>query len=205
MSLSVGFCLWYPPLWHSKWRSLRTSEMLTLTKRPPSSTPRKRNWVFRARRSCSWTSCCPSRRSAAPDRESQCTWTPASASVSCSVCPTAAWGWFCVKTRRPRSETESVASPGRWPGLAGSAAPRTIGCCSDLPFCPAWLDPGCSRCCPRWIFYCASSSSRSASAVCPAPPHWSPDYPQGRPGNWSPLPFLFWRNARRERRTRCPP
>lgn len=189
--------------------SLTASGMLTWTRRPPSSTPRTRNWVFRALRSCSSTSCCPSRRSAAPGTGSLCTWRPASESGSCSVCLRATWGWFCAETRRPRSGTESAGAPGRSPGPAGSAAPRTTGCCSDWASCPASpdRDQGCSRChcCHLRTSCCASSSWRSVSAAAPAPPRSSPDYPQGRPGSWNPLPFLSWRNVETGRKTRCPP
>lgn len=170
--------------------SLAASGTQTSTTRPPSSTPRRRNWVSRARRSCSSTSCCPSRRSAAPDRGNQCTWRRAWASVSCWVYPRGAWGWFCAKTRKHRSATESVASPWRSPGRAGSAAPRTTECCSGSAFCSVYSrSSGCCR--PRSTFYFVSSSFRTFSAVCPTPPRWSPGCPLGRRESLNSLPFLF--------------
>lgn len=185
----------------NEWRALGASALQTLTTRPPSSTQRKHNWVSRAQRSCSSTSCCPSRRFAAPDRGSLCIWRPVLVSGSCSVYPRVEWGWFCVKTRRLRWATVSFASPWRWPGTAGSATPRRTDCCLDSFFCPVSRNPDC---CPRSTFYCVSSSFQIFSVACPTHPHWSVGYPLGRRENLSPLPFLVKRNARIAKKKRSP-
>lgn len=50
------------------------SEMLTWTRRPPSSTQRRRSSAFREPHNCSLPSWSPARRSAAPGRGSRCIW-----------------------------------------------------------------------------------------------------------------------------------
>lgn len=175
-------------LWHNQGVFVANGTQ-TLTTRPPSSTPRRHNWVSRAQRNCSSTSCCPSHRSAAPDRGNQCIVKLASKSVSCWVYPREELGWFFVTTQKLRWATESFASPWRWPARAGSAAPRRTACCSDSVFCP--VSRRTKDCCPRSTFYCVSFSFQTFSVVCPTPPRWSLCYPQGRPENSNSLPSLF--------------
>jgi len=97
---------------------------------PPSSTQRRRSWVFHGPGSCSWQASHPSHRSAAPGKGSRCSERPASGSGFCSACLKVTWGWFCVETQRHRSGTECVDALAHLQWLAESVVPRRVA--------PAW-------------------------------------------------------------------
>lgn len=172
-------------------RSVRVSEMLTWTMRPPSSRQKTHSSAVRVPHNCSSPFWSPARRFAAPGRGSRCIERRVWESVFCSVCLRAGWGWSCAGRQTPRSETACVAAPARSPWRAASAGPRmTVGFLRTFCLFSRSLALGCPS--PLRFFGLLSFSLRCVSVVCQALLRCYRGCPPGIPGNLarraSPLP-----------------